>query len=355
MNTRLAAVALLVALAAVPAAGQGTRADYERAARLGENARLVKRFAPGWRWLADGRGVGFKDGEEFVAVDAATGARRTAKTAAELGFDDSITPMSRRTRSRDGGDETTITFENRFDRVVRLFWIDGNGFPHSYGDIPPGEKREQHTYAGHAWLADFASDDLAGVFVADAGASLALIDEASRRAVASAGETSTAPAPVPARPYRVFVRDFDVWAARTGMDGVEFRLSTTGTLDDHYEEPVHWSPDGKRVLGFRSEPAQAHDVVLVESSPSDQVQPRVTHADYLKPGDRIERSRPKLFDVEARREIPIDEALFANPWTIDDVRWSEDGKTVTFLYNQRGHQRSASSRGRRRDRHGAPP
>lgn len=337
---------LFVPLWAAAARAQGTRADYERAQAL---SRLphVERFAPAWRFLPDSRGVGFrldgKDGaREFVAIDAATGVRRTAATAAELGFDDtagSLPPGTRRARSRNGGGETTITFENRFDRAVRLFWIDPDGRSRPYGEVPPGGSREQHTYAGHAWVADFVKDDLAGVFVAEEGSGVAVIDETSRRAAAEPGEAGDSTPPSAPRAHRAFVRDWNVWAA--GPDGVEFPLSSNGTEADPYESPERWSPDGTRVLGFQTAPAQRREVVLVESAPRDEVQPRVLRHDYLKPGDAIARPRPRLFDVAGRRQIPIDDAPFENAWSIDRVRWSEDGTTVYCLYNRRGHQKLA--------------
>src|SRR5690606_34545 len=58
----------------------------------------------------------------------------------------------------------------------------------------------------------------------------------------------------------------------------------------------------------------------------------------LKPGDRIARPRPRLFDVAAGKQIDVDEAPFADAWSIDRVRWAEDGSCVYCLYNRRGHQ-----------------
>jgi len=86
------------------------------------------------------------------------------------------------------------------------------------------------------------------------------------------------------------------------------------------------------------QPAQEHKVHFVESSPKDQLQPRLHTIDYLKPGDRIAHPRPRLFDVTQRRQIEIKEKLFPTPWDIEDVRWSPDNSRFTFLYNQRGHQ-----------------
>ena len=94
----------------------------------------------------------------------------------------------------------------------------------------------------------------------------------------------------------------------------------------------------KHVAAVRTQPGQEHKVYLVESSPKDQVQPKLKTLDYLKPGDRIALSRPALFDVEAKREITVATNLFPNPWSVSDLHWRPDASEFTFLYNQRGHQ-----------------
>ncbi len=45
-----------------------------------------------------------------------------------------------------------------------------------------------------------------------------------------------------------------------------------------------------------------------------------------------------MFDIANRREIPIDNALFDNPWEISEGAWAEDSAEFSFVYNQRGHQ-----------------
>ena len=79
-------------------------------------------------------------------------------------------------------------------------------------------------------------------------------------------------------------------------------------------------------------------VYLIESSPKGQLQPKLSSYDYLKPGDKVAISRPHLFDVEARKAIAVPDALFENPWNIEELRWSPDSSRFTFLFNQRGHQ-----------------
>jgi dipeptidyl aminopeptidase/acylaminoacyl peptidase len=101
---------------------------------------------------------------------------------------------------------------------------------------------------------------------------------------------------------------------------------------------VYWSPDSRRLVAMRTRPGTDRKVYYVESSPKDQLQPKLHSYPYLKPGDEVPIHKPHLFDLEAKREIPVNDALFSNPWSIGDVRWSPDSSHFTFLYNQRGHQ-----------------
>ena len=115
-------------------------------------------------------------------------------------------------------------------------------------------------------------------------------------------------------------------------------LFRSGTPDDPYAEPFHWSPDSRHLVVLQTRKAQEHKVCIVESSPRDQLQPKLQTLDYLKPGDRVAHPRPRLFDLSTRKLVSIDESLFSNPWDLDSVEWQPDSQAFTFLYNQRGHQ-----------------
>jgi dipeptidyl-peptidase 4 len=109
--------------------------------------------------------------------------------------------------------------------------------------------------------------------------------------------------------------------------------------DDEAPAPeVFWSPDSKRFVAMRTRPGTERIVYMVESSPKDQLQPKLQSYPYAKPGDEIAIRKPHLFDVETRREIPVKDDLFPNPWSINDIRWLPDSREFLFLYNQRGHQ-----------------
>jgi len=133
-----------------------------------------------------------------------------------------------------------------------------------------------------------------------------------------------------ANPTSTYARDGEVDRA------IEMNFDTR---DPETPTPeVFWSPDSKRLVAMRLQPGTQRRVYLIESSPEDQLQPKLDSYPYLKPGDQVPIRKPHLFDVAAKREIPVDDALFANPWSIGDLRWSPDSSRFTFLFNQRGHQ-----------------
>ncbi|HEX7861416.1 MAG TPA: DPP IV N-terminal domain-containing protein [Verrucomicrobiae bacterium] len=109
--------------------------------------------------------------------------------------------------------------------------------------------------------------------------------------------------------------------------------------DDEAPAPeVYWSPDSRFIVAMRTRPGTDRTVYMVESSPRDQLQPKLQSIPYAKPGDEIAIRKPHLFDTKERREITVGDELFANPWSISDVRWNTNSSEFFFLYNQRGHQ-----------------
>jgi dipeptidyl aminopeptidase/acylaminoacyl peptidase len=48
--------------------------------------------------------------------------------------------------------------------------------------------------------------------------------------------------------------------------------------------------------------------------------------------------KPRLFDIANRRQLPLDDALYDNPWEITEAVWGADSAEFSFVYNQRGHQ-----------------
>jgi len=127
-------------------------------------------------------------------------------------------------------------------------------------------------------------------------------------------------------------------SVRNRMSGVSTPLTKAGKSDDGFDGRVWWSPDGRRLVAMHTKAAPVRQVNIVESSPRDQLQPKLHTFNYAKPGDPLAISKPHLFDMENRKEIAISDELFSNPWEIGRVLWDADSKRFTFLYNQRGHQ-----------------
>lgn len=244
------------------------------------------------------------------------------------------------------GAETSITFANDTPHEMLVFWVDSQGQRRRYAAVAPGEQHRQHTYAGHVWLVTDSGGTTLGVFEAAEEDSRAVLDAATGAAARDV--------PPPPRPRRsrqsgrdptspdgrwvAFVRDHNVHLRATET-GEELPLSGDGRADDRYEAGnLWWSPDSQQLVAFRTEPAQEHPIHLIESAPRDQLQPKLHTLDYLKPGDRIAHVRPQLFHAATQQQIAIADDLFANPWSINDVRWSADSSRFTFVYNQRGHQ-----------------
>ena len=46
---------------------------------------------------------------------------------------------------------------------------------------------------------------------------------------------------------------------------------------------------------------------------------------YPKPGDKLPAAKPHLFDLAARKEVPVPDELFPNPWELRVPHWLPDG------------------------------
>ncbi len=141
--------------------------------------------------------------------------------------------------------------------------------------------------------------------------------------------------------WTAFAKDYNLWM-RAKDSKEEFQLSKDGKADDFYSEPFYWSQDSQHLVVLKTKRGGDRKVYLVESSPADQLQPKLNNYDYLKPGDKIPQAFPQLFDIASKTQISVDTALFPNPWIPDTggnhYRWDADGARFLFLYNQRGHQ-----------------
>jgi len=248
-------------------------------------------------------------------------------------------------RSRDGGGAVQVAFENRLGFPLRLVWLDRRGERRDYGEIAPGTTRRQPTFAGHAWLAIGPGDEIAAGFVAPAGDATATVDAAAVEAYRAFREPAPSrsgrePGPRPESPdgtARIESRDGNLSLVDVAT-GAARVLTDDGGARRRYDPNVFWSPDGRRFLASSVDPIAPRTIPIVEVAPAGEVQPRLEALPYPKPGDPIDRVRVHLFDATSASRVAVDDALFANPWSIDRIAWNEAGDRVTFLYQERGHQ-----------------
>lgn len=356
----------------------------------------ARRVADGWqgkvralqirpRWLEEGRWLWYQTGkgEPLILVDARNGKRQTALdpaiVAPKLGLEpNSFEPVLRKVamprlefllngkryewdarreavreleaasaaeegeglraflpiRSSDTGPETTITFANRWDRAVDVWWVNNEGGQVRYHTLAPGQTRMQRTFVGHVW------------FFTEGGKTQPLAAYSATEDPGTASFDGKSPV-VPPRPrsgvaspdgkQRIVVREHNLWVAVEGAE--PRRLTTDGTAGDRYDEgSVRWSPDGKWVSALKIEAGGDRRIPIVDTSPTDQLQPRLRMIPYLKPGDKIARDRLVFAEVATGRTAVASEALTPNPWDLTRLGWSQDSRELYFVYNQRGHQ-----------------
>ena len=311
---------------------------------------------------ADGKTMTLQGGNVSGVVNLESYAVTLSPKASE---DDEILPAKKKPHpSRSDGTETSIKLVNRLKQAVDVFWVDGDGKRQPYGRLAAGETHEFHTYVGHVWLVAAKNGDVLAVFEAEEKTGLGVIDGNAQTAPpqdAKKDDSSSdaGGARSPDKKLEILVRGHNLFLRNTGS-GAEQQLTYEANPDNSYarnaeadraiemnyetrdpERPmpeVYWSPDSKHFVAMRHKAGTQRRVYAVESSPADQLQPKLVSFPYLKPGDEVPYAKPHLFDVETKKEIPVDDALFANPWSTDEVRWSPDSSRFTFLFNQRGHQ-----------------
>lgn len=140
----------------------------------------------------------------------------------------------------------------------------------------------------------------------------------------------------PDKKWSAFVRDHNLFLKNL-ESGTERALSTDGSYENYYSAYPFWSPDSKKLIVSRLNAVKVRQLTLIESSPSDQLQPKLHTRDYVKPGDTLPTRTPVIFDIISgnSKVLPID--LYPNQMDLKGYEWNADSKTVMFEYNERGH------------------
>jgi len=146
------------------------------------------------------------------------------------------------------------------------------------------------------------------------------------------------PVKSPDKKFIAYTKNYNVYVKEISTEK-EFQLSYDGSEGCYYSAYIQWSPDSKKIATNRIVRSTKHFIYFVESSPADQLQPKLQKRDYTKPGDQLPVASPCLFNVDLKKQIPVDASLYQNQYTLDNISWRHDSRAFTFEFNQRGHQR----------------
>ncbi|MGE5200151.1 MAG: DPP IV N-terminal domain-containing protein, partial [Rhodospirillaceae bacterium] len=306
-------LAALVGLAcSLPAqsAAQVTTADYERAAGLREKYEAAALNVPGpATWVGKSHRFWYrrsvKGGNEFVLVDAETGRKQPPFDHEKLAA-------------------TLATMTGRKITAVTL--------PFNTFTFKDDGRAIDARFDGATWtctLADYACTK---------APSVGAFEQRQPPPACTPPGPDAKPRVSPDGKWEAVVTNYNVAVRETGAKALAM-LSTDGSEGNCYElATIAWAPDSKKLAAYRVKPGYRRLVHYVESSPEDQLQPKHSTRVYAKPGDVLDLEQPVILAVDAKTALPIDNALFPNPYDLSRLEWRKDSSAVTFEYNQRGHQ-----------------
>ncbi len=339
-------IALLCSLLLLPAMiyAQGTRADYERATNVRNNfQKLAVNLPENPNWIGSTSRCWYRKsvngGNEFVLVDAETLAKKPAfdheKLAASLS-------------AAANGKYTAVTLP--FQAIT---FVDD-------------ERAIQFVTAGSLWQCDLADytckkmgpapqgfgrgrgagpeenpeglEEVSGGFNNLTLEPVEPVQQGQRGQGPGQGQNPDARTS-PDEKWEAVINNYNIFLRPKGSrDAVA--LSFDGSEGNYYTlNSISWSHDSKKLAAYRVRPGYKREVHYVESSPTDQLQPKHNTMVYAKPGDAVDLPQPVLFNIETKKQFVIDNTLFPNPYEMSrQITWWKDDRGFTFEYNQRGHQ-----------------
>ncbi len=306
---------VLVLIAALPlwpadAAAQGTKADYARAAGLREKYESLALDVPGpASWIEKTSRFWYrksvKGGNAFVLVDAESREKRPA-----FDHDRLAAVLSKAT----GKTYTGVTL------------------PFSTLRFTDDERAIETRFDGVTWTCRLAD------YTCTKAETVGAWEQRQPPPPCTPPGPEAKPRVSPDGKWEAVIENYNVAVRPAGAQAIT-ALSTDGSEGNCYElDSIAWAPDSSKLAAYRVRPGYRRLVYYVESSPEDQLQPKHSSRFYAKPGDVLDDERPVVFDVSAKRQVGVDNALFPNPYDLSGLEWRKDSSAVTFEYNQRGHQ-----------------
>ncbi len=134
-----------------------------------------------------------------------------------------------------------------------------------------------------------------------------------------------------------YISEGNLWVTDLTTE-VSKQLSYDGTDYEYYSSDIYWSPDSKKLVSCRYRPGGDRKLLLISSSPKNQLQPLTYSYDYPKPGDALPIRRPVLFIPDEDKQITFDVPNVEQQYSLGRIDWDENSEYFTFHFNRRGHQ-----------------
>ena len=336
-----------LSLLAPIAYAQGTMADYERASSLRDKFQgLAVNISERANWIDNTSRFWYrksvKGGNEFVLVDADTLAKRPAFDHEKLAASLSAAAEGRYTAVT--LPFTTITFVDN-ERAIE-FAAAGSNWKRNLTDYAckKGSPAPQSRFGQRGRPPEEDPDTYPREYDNDVFDGMVDLSpqQGQRRGIGfqppdAAPQTENLKTS-PDGKWEALIQNYNVFLRPKGRTDA-IPLSFDGSEGNYYTlASIAWSPDSKRLAAYRVRPGYRREVHYVESSPTDQLQPKHSTREYAKPGDTVDIAQPALFEVETKKQVVVENNLFPNPYSLSNPVWRRDSRAFTFEFNQRGHQ-----------------
>ena len=136
-----------------------------------------------------------------------------------------------------------------------------------------------------------------------------------------------------------YISEGNLWV-RDKETGQARRLSDDGSPYEYYSSNIYWSPDSRKIVCSKYRPGSDRELLLIASSPSDQLQPKTERYDYVKPGDALPVRRPVLFLLDEGEAVQLDVPDVEMQYSLGNVRWNDKSDSFTFDFNKRASRSS---------------
>ena len=305
---------LALLLLALSAHAQGTRADYDRAARFltGDLGRLVQPADIRPAWIEDTGNFWYqKPGRdtEFVLVDPVKNTHAPAFDQAKLAEE----------------------LSKQMGKHIRA-----NRLPFNSFEFQDKGAAIRFVAEGQRWTCDLSSYKCA--------------EEKLPNLSENVSPDGNWEAFV--KDYNLYVRNLSTGAvAQLTTDGIKSwdyatplpssdLLVREGTEDAKERAAVFWSPDSRKLVTYRIDSRNAGRFTTIQFVPPDQLRPKAFTYVYPLPGEVMPTAQPIIFDVHTLKRTDIQTAPLeiyfqGGPF----FAWYKDGERIHYTFHSRGYKR----------------